>query len=158
MARAPLTDLQHIDPERVLFDIEGIRARNAHRHEMELLDRIVHFDPEQGLIAGIKDVEENAFWARGHFPHKPVLPGVLIIESAGQLCSFYFTEVLQSDRVMAFAAADEVRFRGQVVPGDQLLLVAQVIKLMRNRGAKFDTQAFVGGQLVFEAKILGMFL
>ncbi len=154
----PIIDLETIDPGRVVFDKEEIRARNPHRHEMELLDRIVHFDPAEGSIAAIKHVRDDEFWVRGHFPGRPVFPGVLMLEAAGQICSFYCKELLRHERVMGFASAREVRFRGLVVPGDELLIVGRILKLMKNRGARFSAQGYVRQQLVFECEILGMFL
>ncbi len=158
MPPTPILNLGDIDAARVLFDREAIRARNPHRYEMEFLDRIVHFDLETCSIAAVKSVRNDEFWVRGHFPDRPVLPGVLMLEAAGQLCSFYCYEVSKDSRVMGFAAAHDVRFRGQVVPGDDLLLLGRVLRLSPKQGARFQAQGYAHGELVFECELLGMYI
>ena len=146
---------ESIDLENTIFGPEEIRARNSQRFEMEMLDRIVHFDPENSTIAGVHVVRADAFWSRGHFPDRPILPGILMIETAGQLCSFYFGQANDSDELIGFAACEEVRFRGVVHPGSELLMVGEMVAL-RSRLAKFSAQAYVGGERVFEGTIVGM--
>ena len=150
-----IIDPGSIDLENALFGPEEIRARNSQRFEMEMLDRIVHFDPENATIAGVHVVREDAFWSRGHFPDRPILPGVLMIETAGQLCSFYFGQAHNSDEIIGFAACEEVRFRGVVHPGSELLMVGEMVAL-RSRLAKFSAQGYVDGECVFEGTIVGM--
>ncbi|NRA76141.1 MAG: beta-hydroxyacyl-ACP dehydratase [Planctomycetes bacterium] len=144
-----------IDLENVIFGPEQIRARNSQRFEMEMLDRIVHFDPDNATIAGVHVVREDAFWSRGHFPDRPILPGILMIEAAGQLCSFYFGEAHNSDALLGFAACEEVRFRGVVHPGSELLMVGEMVAL-RSKLAKFAAQGYVDGERVFEGTVVGM--
>ena len=122
---------------------------------MEMLDRIVHFDPENATIAGVHETRADAFWSRGHFPGRPILPGVLMIETAGQLCSFYFGEAHDSDVLIGFAACEDVRFRGVVHPGSELLMVGEMVAL-RSKLAKFSAQGYVDGERVFEGTIVGM--
>ena len=150
-----LFDLSPIDLSGTVFGPEEIRKRNAQRYEMEMLDRVVHFDPELGRSVAVRRIRPDEFWARGHFPGQPVFPGVLMIESAGQLCSFFYCEKFGSERVMGFAACDNAKFRGRVVPGDQIVLLAQGVEL-RPRIAIFDTQAVVRDEIVFEGRIVGM--
>ncbi|MEC9476806.1 MAG: 3-hydroxyacyl-ACP dehydratase FabZ family protein [Planctomycetota bacterium] len=150
-----IIDPGSIDLENTLYGPEEIRARNSQRFEMEMLDRIVHFDPENATIAGIHVVREDAFWSRGHFPDRPILPGVLMIETAGQLCSFYYGQAYNSDEIIGFAACEEVRFRGVVRPGSELLMIGEMVAL-RTRLAKFSAQGYVDGEHVFEGTIVGM--
>ncbi len=157
MPAKPLIDLARIDPSATVFGSAEIRARNSQRHEMEMLDRIVFYAPEEGLIAGIKEVRSDEFWVRGHFPGRPLLPGVLMIETAGQLCSYYFSSVRNDALTLGFAAADGVKFRGMVQPGDALLMVGQMVD-MKARTARFAAQGFVRDRLIFEADIVGMVL
>src|SRR6516225_5001932 len=87
----------HFDPagldlSNVVADREAIRAVNPQRFEMEQLTAIVHVDTTQELLAGYKDVRADEFWARGHMPGAPLLPGVLMCEAAAQLCSFYIVK------------------------------------------------------------------
>ena len=119
-----LVDLETIDLDATAFGIEAIRGRNAQRHEMEMLDRVIHYDEESNRIVGERNVREDEFWARGHFPGRPVFPGVLMIECAGQLCSFFFSERFGSDKVMGFAACEDVKFRGMITPGDVVLALS----------------------------------
>ena len=102
-----------------------------------------------------KDVRDDEFWVRGHIPGRPLLPGVLMIEAAAQMSSLYYKYVQKDPRFLGFGAVDGVKFRGQVVPGDRLLLLGKAVEI-RSRRAVFDTQGVVGDKLVFEARITGM--
>ena len=144
-----------IDLENSIFGPEEIRARNSQRFELEMLDRVVHFDPENATIAGVHVVREDAFWARGHFPDRPILPGILMIEIAGQLCSFFFGEIYDSNEVLGFAACEAVRFRGVVHPGSEFLMVGEMV-VLRSKLAKFSAQGYVDGKRVFDGTIVGM--
>ncbi|MFN0060324.1 MAG: 3-hydroxyacyl-ACP dehydratase FabZ family protein [Planctomycetota bacterium] len=155
MAVKPLIEASELNFEQPVFDIHGIRARNPHRHHMEMLDSIVHFNPERGTIAGVKQVRDDAFWVSGHFPGRPIMPGVLMIEAAGQLGSFYCQEVNKHKMVLVFASIESARFRGFVVPGDRLVVLCKLLSA-RSNATRFDTQGFVGDNLIFECQLLGM--
>ncbi len=149
-------DLSRLDLNRVVADQEAIARVNPQRFEMAQLTAIVHFDVEQGLIAGYKDVGEDEFWVRGHMPTYPLLPGVLMCEAAAQLCSYYMgTTGLKQGDFIGFGGMENVRFRGTVKPGDRLVLVAKG-KDLRSRRSVFDVQGFVGRTMVFHADIIGM--
>lgn len=150
-----LTDLAEIDINKPEVSIEEIRAVNPHRYEMEQLTAIVKYDPDNRLIVGYKDVTTNEFWVRGHIPGRPLMPGVIMIEAAAQLCTYYYKRATPDDRFLGFGGVDKVKFRGTVVPGDKLILVAKNLEL-RPRRAIFDTQGLVGDRIVFEARIVGM--
>jgi len=155
MAPALLVDLAKLDLDRIVMPIEEIRRLIPHRYEMEQLTAVIHLDPEAGHIVAIKDVRDDEFWVRGHIPGRPLLPGVLMIEAAAQMCSVYFKKVNEDPRFLGFGGVDGVKFRGQVVPGDRLLLLGRAVEI-RSRRAVFDTQGVVGDRLVFEARITGM--
>ncbi|MCX5685789.1 MAG: beta-hydroxyacyl-ACP dehydratase [Planctomycetota bacterium] len=148
-------DLSKIDLSRVLMTVEEIRQYNPHRYEIEQLSGVIHLDPAAGQIVAYKDVRPDEFWVRGHIPGRPLYPGVLMIEAAAQMSSLYYKKVLSDTRFLGFGGVDGVKFRGQVAPGDRLLLLGQAVEL-RNRRAVFDTQGVVGDRLVFEARITGM--
>ena len=155
MAPALLVDLAKLDLDRIVMPIEEIRRLIPHRYEMEQLTAVIHLDPEAGHIVAVKDVRDDEFWVRGHIPGRPLLPGVLMIEAAAQMCSVYFKKVNEDPRFLGFGGVDAVKFRGQVVPGDRLLLLGRAVEI-RSRRAVFDTQGVVGDRLVFEARITGM--
>jgi 3-hydroxyacyl-[acyl-carrier-protein] dehydratase len=149
-----LFDISGIDLNRVIFDSEAIRLRNPQRGDMEPLDAIVWVDTELGLIIGYKDVRADEFWAPGHIPGRPILPGVLMIEAAAQLCSFYTREFEKWTGFIGFGGAEEIRFRMPVVPGQRLYIMAKKTSIRHGR-LSCKTQGLVNGQNVFEATIIG---
>ena len=161
MPTPPLVDLGKIDPSKTVADIEAIRQANPQRFEMEQLSRICYLDIEAGEVAGVLDVDEAPFWARGHLPERPLMPGVVMLEAAAQLCSFFVRRVYDpkeyGERFFGFGGIDGVKFRGTVFPGQSLLVVGKRLEI-RSRRAVFDTQGYVEGSMVFEAKITGMWV
>ena len=155
MPQEILTDLSTLDLSKSIVDMDEIRAIIPHRFEMEQINGIIKFDPEQKIIVGYKDVSNNEFWVRGHIPGRPLMPGVLMLEAAAQLCTYYYKKTTQDDRFLGFGGVDKVKFRGKVVPGDKIILIAKN-KELRSRRAVFDTQGVVNGNLVFEGVIIGM--
>jgi 3-hydroxyacyl-[acyl-carrier-protein] dehydratase len=151
----------HFDPARldtscVLLDREAIRRFNPQRFEMEQLDAIIYQDKENHVVAGYKDVRSDEFWVRGHMPGYPLLPGVLMCESAAQLCSYYTAaQGLMPGDFIGFGGLENVRFRAPVRPGDRLVLVGKATRLHR-RQTIFNVQGFVGSTMVFHADILGV--
>jgi 3-hydroxyacyl-[acyl-carrier-protein] dehydratase len=156
MPPAPLVDPATIDTSRVLVDREGIRRCNPQRFEMEQLTAIVHLDLENKLVIGYKDVARDEFWVRGHMPNYPLMPGVLICEAAAQLSSVLCAQVrLHATGFIGFGGMEDVRFRGQVRPGDRLVIVGKGVRMHR-RHTIFECQAFVGTNMVFHGKIIGV--
>jgi 3-hydroxyacyl-[acyl-carrier-protein] dehydratase len=149
-------DPTSVDLSRVVVDQEAIRKMNPQRFEMEQLNAIVHIDTENHLIVGYKDVGADEFWVRGHLPGYPLLPGTIMCEAAAQLCSLYsrMHGLTQGDFI-GFGGMENVRFRGQVRPGDRLVLIGKARKLHR-RQTVFNVQGFVGAKLVFEGDVIGV--
>jgi 3-hydroxyacyl-[acyl-carrier-protein] dehydratase len=145
-----------LDLNRVVADQEAIRKLNPQRYEMEQLTAIVHIDHELHQIAGYKDIGSDEFWCRGHMPGYPLFPGVLMCEAAAQLASFYIRTIdfLKGDFI-GFGGLEKVRFRGQVRPGDRLVLIGKAEKL-HPRQVTFNVQGFVGGTMVFHGDVIGM--
>ena len=138
------------------MDIREILEHLPHRYPMLLVDRVLECEPGKRLLA-IKNVTINEPFFAGHFPHYPVMPGVMVIEALAQaaaILSFRTLGTKPDDRsVYYFAGIDEARFKRPVVPGDQLLL--EVALERETRGLwKFAAQARVGDALAAEAKIL----
>jgi 3-hydroxyacyl-[acyl-carrier-protein] dehydratase len=156
MPPPPLMDLAQLDAARVIADQEAIRQVNPQRFEMEHLNGILWLDPGQHLVVGYKDVRADEFWARGHMPGYPILPGVLMCEAAAQLCSYYSqTQGISPGDFIGFGGMENVRFRSPVRPGDRLVLVGKANRLHR-RQTLFTVQGFVGSTMVFHADIIGV--
>jgi 3-hydroxyacyl-[acyl-carrier-protein] dehydratase len=155
MSPQPLIDLSGIDLGSLEMRIEDVRKYNAQRFEMEQLDGVIAVNLEKGYAVAYRDVSPDAFWVKGHIPGRPLLPGVLMIESAAQLSSLYYKLATQDDRFLGFGGVDNVKFRGAVVPGQRVIIVSKVVE-MKSRKAVFDTQGLVDGKIVFQARIIGM--
>ena len=141
-----------------VLDILAIMQRLPHRYPFLLIDRIVRFVPGEEIVA-LKNVTINEPFFQGHFPAKPVMPGVLIIEALAQAGGILAAEIRGPEKqgeIIYFMGMDAVRFRKPVVPGDHLMLEARVLK-MRSRVAKMAGQALVDGQLVAEAELMASF-
>ena len=149
-----LFDLSKIDLNHVLHGPDEIRQMNPHRGNMEMLQGIIWADTEQGAILGYKDVGADEFWVAGHIPGRPLFPGVLMIETAAQLASFYTKKYLGWTGFVGFGAVEDCRFRAQVVPGQRMLFMAKLI-WERHRRICCNTQGIVDGQLAYEGTIIG---
>lgn len=156
-AKELILDPTQLDFDQPIAGIEAIRDRIPQRHEIEQLTAIVHEDVEAKVFAGYKDIREDEFWVRGHMPGMPLMPGVLMCEAAAQLCSFFVQRHdLLGCEMVGFGGLDEVRFRGAVVPGDRMAIIAQMTKVRRGRMIQARFQCFVGENLVCEGQLLGI--
>lgn len=140
-----------------LHDQAAVHERIPQRHEMALLDGILFEDLDDRLFIGFHQPEESDFWVRGHVPGRPLMPGVVMVEAAAQLCAYATSHLLEMEegRIFGFGGLEATRFRGQVKPGDRMLIAARILRL-RRRTARYATQAFVGDNLVYEGEILGV--
>lgn len=136
-----------------MIEIDEILTLIPHRYPFLLVDRIVEFELERRIV-GIKNVTFNEPFFQGHFPGKPIMPGVLIIEALAQtggILAFKSFPNLKGD--VRFVGIDNARFRRPVTPGDQLRLELEVVKHRREIWV-FDAQAHVDGKKVAEAQIM----
>ncbi len=138
-----------------MVDIEGIRAVIPQRFEMELLSGIVMVNDETDEIIGVKEITDHEFWARGHIPGRPLMPGVMMIECAAQLCAYQTMKRHPEMGFIGFARCNDVIFRGTVTPPATLYMLAKMQELTRRR-AVAKCQGICNGTLVFEATVTGM--
>ena len=119
MAPQLLFDLSQIDLEGLLHDVADIERINPHRGAMRLVDGVIWENAETQEILGFRDIGDDEFWVPGHFPGRPLYPGVLMIEAAAQVSSINFLKRMEGVDFMGFAGVEDVKFRGQVKPGDR---------------------------------------
>jgi 3-hydroxyacyl-[acyl-carrier-protein] dehydratase len=152
----PHCDLAGIDFTKPVADIHAIREILPHRFEFEMLTAIVKIDPASHLAVGYKDATADDFWARGHFPNHPLMPGVLMCEAAAQLCAFYTLHTkIVNGVVMGLGGIENTRFRKAVRPGDRLVLVGKGTRV-RPRMTVFNVQGYVGDALAFHTDVIGI--
>jgi 3-hydroxyacyl-[acyl-carrier-protein] dehydratase len=138
------------------MDIRQVLALLPHRFPMLLIDRVKACEPGKRIVA-IKNVSANEPYFPGHFPHMPIMPGVLILEAMAQaagLLSFHTQGIKPDDKTACYyVGIDRARFKRPVVPGDQLEIEVSLERFLRGIG-KFDCVARVGDAVVAEANIL----
>ncbi|MCP3686795.1 MAG: 3-hydroxyacyl-ACP dehydratase FabZ [Gammaproteobacteria bacterium] len=137
------------------LDIKQIMEFLPHRYPFLLVDRVTESDQKEFLSA-CKNVSINEPFFQGHFPGQPVMPGVLILEALAQATGLLAFSSMNADyrtKLYMLVGIDKARFRGQVVPGDQLTLNVRLKRNMRGIGL-YECQALVGGALVTEAEMM----
>lgn len=140
------------------LNIQDIMKRLPHRYPMLLVDRVLEMIPGKSIVA-IKNVSINESFFNGHFPHFPVMPGVLIVEALAQSAALF--SFIDSDRIgeidkdtaYYLVGIDDTRFRRPVVPGDQLRLEVDAERLSRSI-CKYKARALVDSQIVAETKLM----
>ena len=150
-----LVDLTTIDLLQVQFDRSSIAEVNPQSYEMAQLDGIIWHDLPKMLCLGYKDITDSEFWVRGHIPGRPIMPGVIMVESAAQLCSFFMKRIYGLEGFIGFSGIGKTKFRGTVVPGDRLYILAHIDKV-RSRQFSATVQGVVNGKIVFDTVISGM--
>lgn len=138
------------------LDILQIQEFLPHRYPFLLIDRVVECEPGVRLL-GLKNVTYNEPFFQGHFPHEPIMPGVLILEALAQatglLASETEPEELGKGMTYYLAGIDKARFKRRVVPGDQLMLEVKYLRSKRNIWS-FECRAEVDGEYVASANIM----
>ena len=138
------------------MDINEIIALLPHRYPFLLIDRVLEMEPDKSIVA-LKNVTINEPFFPGHYPHHPVMPGVLIIEAMAQAAALLSFKSMgggaNEKSVYYFAGIDGARFRLPVGPGDQLIIKVTLLRSMRGL-FKFSATAEVNSQLVAEAELM----
>ena len=159
MSDKNIIDISTIDLNNIIADIDEIRKFNRQRFEMEHLTAIVYDSLEDKICVGYKDITPDEFWVRGHMPGMPLMPGVIMLEAAAQMSSYFVQkhDLLKAE-VVGFGGLEKVRFRGVVLPGKRLVLVGQLQKVRPKRMLVSRFQGFVDGSLVVEGTLKGIAL
>ncbi|KNZ32132.1 MAG: 3-hydroxyacyl-ACP dehydratase [Methylibium sp. NZG] len=139
-----------------MMDIHQILKKLPHRYPILLVDRVLELEKGKRIKA-LKNVTINEHFFLGHFPNRPVMPGVLMIEALAQAAAILSFETLGSvpddKSVYYFGGIDAARFKRPVEPGDQLILEATLDR-MKSGVFKFSTRALVGDELAVEAQLI----
>ena len=140
------------------IDINAITEMIPHRYPILLVDRIIDFVPDESIV-GLKNVTINEPHFMGHFPAKPIMPGVLIVEALAQTAAIFVVKTIKAsgtkDKLVYFMSIESAKFRKLVIPGDSMHLH---VSKDRNRGNvwRFNGEAKVDGQIVAEATFTAM--
>jgi 3-hydroxyacyl-[acyl-carrier-protein] dehydratase len=136
-----------------MLSVTDIQKIIPHRYPFLLVDRIIELEPMKRAV-GIKNVTVNEQFFQGHFPGKPIMPGVLILEAMAQVggVAMLYPEENRG-KIAVFGAMERIKFRKPVVPGDQLRMVTELIKVRGNMG-KLWGESYVDDQLVAEGEFL----
>jgi beta-hydroxyacyl-ACP dehydratase FabZ len=138
-----------------LLDATEIQKFLPHRYPFLLVDKIIELERGKRVV-GIKNVSINEWFFQGHFPGRPIMPGVLIIEAMAQVGAVLLLQDIQDeDLLIYFMSMDNVKFRKPVLPGDQIRFELEVINL-RKRSARMQGRAYVEDKLVAEAILTSM--
>ncbi|WP_017655897.1 3-hydroxyacyl-ACP dehydratase FabZ [Fortiea contorta] len=139
---------------KTTFSAEEIQKLLPHRYPFLLVDKIIDYVPGKKAV-GVKNVTVNEPQFPGHFPGRPLMPGVLIVEAMAQVGGIVMTQLPELEGgLFVFAGIDKVRFRRQVVPGDQLILTVELMWVKQRRFGKMQGKAEVDGQVAAEGELM----
>lgn len=150
-----LFDISGIDRSAILQSREQIEKWIPHRDQMMLLDRVVWMSNDQRQAVAMRRIRDDEWWVKGHFPGKPIMPGVIMIETGAQLACWQWTFRQGAPCGVAFLRIEEAVFRNMVVPGDDFFVLCQEVKFS-NRRFIADVQGVVGDRLIFSSRLTGM--
>jgi 3-hydroxyacyl-[acyl-carrier-protein] dehydratase len=135
------------------YSLEEIQQLLPHRYPFALVDRIIDYVPGDRAV-GIKNVTFNEPHFQGHFPGRPIMPGVLIVEAMAQVGGIVLSQIPGVDGLCMFAGIDKVKFRRPVVPGDQLVIITELLTVRGGRFGKMKSRAEVDGQIACEGVLM----
>src|SRR3954447_5169690 len=152
-----LVDLSLVDFDHPMATLDDIRLINPQRFEMEQLTAVVYVNEQDYSCVGYKDITDHEFWIRGHMPGLPLMPGVVMLESIAQLCSFVTQRYdLLGCEMVGFGGLENVRFRDPVLPGDRLIVMCKLEKVRRGRMIVCKFQGVVKDRIVVEGTLKGI--
>ncbi len=162
-----LFDFPSLDAARPHLTRQDLERWNPHRGALALLDAILWASDDLKRAVAVKHVRPDEFWVAGHFPSRPMLPGVLMVEAGAQLASYLFYRRQSHDKgvsdhkvedglIAGFTRINEASFRGIVEPGDALIILGREVKYQLNKRFISDVQGLVDGRIVFDARVTGM--
>jgi 3-hydroxyacyl-[acyl-carrier-protein] dehydratase len=139
----------------MILDVNEIQKLLPHRYPFLMIDGILEMERLKSIV-GVKNVTINEHFFQGHFPGKPIMPGVLIIEAMAQTGGLLLLLEIpeRESKLLYFVAVDKARFRRPVVPGDQLKLEVKVLHWRGGDFAKLEARATVDGNLCAEATLM----
>lgn len=149
--------MHKIEPGKTTLDVNEVMELLPHRYPLLLIDKLIDIRPGESAI-GVKNVTYGEQFFQGHFPQKPVMPGVLIIEAMAQAAAAFtsYTEQLDVEgKIVLFMGVDKARFRRPVVPGDQMHIHVRTIQ-RRPPVWRFEGEASVDGKRVADATFAAM--
>jgi 3-hydroxyacyl-[acyl-carrier-protein] dehydratase len=150
-----ILDLSKIDLSRRMYSREDISHYIPHRGGMLLIDSIVWESDDHTKGVAIKHVRNDEFWVDGHFPGRPMMPAVFMIEAGAQLACFLYNIRMPEPKIVAFVHLTHGSFRAMVQPGDDLYLLCNEVRFGRRRFVS-DIQGMLNGKIAFAAQISGM--
>ena len=145
---------QQLSTENNQLSSEEILGLLPHRFPFALIDRVIEHVPGKKAVA-LKNVTINEPQFQGHFPERPLMPGVLIVESMAQVGGIIVTQMPDLPKgLFVFAGINNVKFRRPVVPGDQLVITCELLSIKRQRFGKVKGEAHVDGKLVCSGDLM----
>jgi len=150
-----LFDMPRIDMDHPQVTREQIYQALPHRHEFMQLDGILHVNRDRREVVALRRVRPDEWWCKGHLPGRPLLPGVLMLESAAHVAAYFYAVETESMRFLAFSGVDRFKFRETVTPPANLVILGKAVEV-KPRRTICDVQGFVGDTMIFEGQIIGM--
>lgn len=145
---------QQLSTENNQLSSEEILGLLPHRFPFALIDRVIEHVPGKKAVA-LKNVTINEPQFQGHFPERPLMPGVLIVEAMAQVGGIIVTQMPELPKgLFVFAGINNVKFRRPVVPGDQLVITCELLSIKRQRFGKVKGEANVDGKLVCSGELM----
>lgn len=154
---APTTiDFSELEFTKLVATKAQIYSRLMQAGRFALLDGVVRFSTDEHMSIGFKDIKADDWWCADHVPGRPLFPGVLMIETAAQLGSWdHLMRHPEQKGFIGFGGLNDTRFRGQVEPGQRLVIVARENRV-RSRMFFYGVEAYVGQTKVFETEVIGV--